>query len=206
VERFCVETALMEGKFEWSQPPARRQRSGDSQATATARAVQTARIRSSASRPSRSTSTATETLSTESKLTADRRGTGSDSGSRTTSLARPRMVVVHGPTRERRRRGIAASRERTTTGRRPMPGNSHHHISPRAGGALMLCWPRGARTLNLPTRQVRRRGAGHRLCSSHPLRRSDGVPRVLRGPRRAGLRRSARSEVGEPCPADRRRR
>ena len=41
-------------------------------------------------------STATETLSTESRLTPDRRGTGSSAGSSTTSLARPRIVVVQG--------------------------------------------------------------------------------------------------------------
>ena len=36
------------------------------------------RIRASASRPNRSTSTATQTLSTESRLTAERRGIGSE--------------------------------------------------------------------------------------------------------------------------------
>ena len=51
--------------------------------------------------------------------------------SRMTSLARPRMVVVHGATRARRSRGMAASRERTTTGRRPTSGSSDHHTSPR---------------------------------------------------------------------------
>ena len=34
----------------------------------------------------------------ESRFTAERRGTGSESGSKTTSLASPRMVVVHGAT------------------------------------------------------------------------------------------------------------
>jgi len=78
-----------------------------------------ARIRVSASRPSRLTNTPTETLSTESRFTAERRGIGSEPGSRTTSLASPRMFVVHGATSARSSRGIAASRESTTTGRRP---------------------------------------------------------------------------------------
>lgn len=168
--------------------------------------MQISRIRASASRPRRSTSTATETLSTESRLTADRRGTGSASGSRTTSLASPRMVVVHGPTRARRRRGIAASRERTTTGRRPMSGSSHHHTSPRAGSGFMTCSPRVATTSGHPTHRVRRQDADRRLRSSRPPRRSDGAPRARRGLRRGGLRPSGRSEVGERHPVDRRRR
>jgi len=107
------------------------------QSTATSRAPQISRIRMSANRPTRLTSTASETLSTESRLTAERRGTGSSPGSRTTSLARPRIVVVHGATSARRCRGITASRDSTTTGRRPISGISHHHTSPRAGSAFM---------------------------------------------------------------------
>ena len=57
-------------------------------------------------------------------------GTGSSPGSRTTSPGRPRIVEVPGATTARRNRAMAASRDRTTTGRRPMPGNSHHHTSP----------------------------------------------------------------------------
>lgn len=68
------------------------------QSTATANAAQISRIRASASRPSRSTSTPRETLSTESRLTAERLGTGSSPGSRTTSLGRARIVVVHAAT------------------------------------------------------------------------------------------------------------
>ena len=52
------------------------------------------------------------------------------------SLTSPRMVVVHGAIRARRCLGITASRDRTTTGRRPTSGSSHHQTSPRAGGAL----------------------------------------------------------------------
>jgi hypothetical protein len=43
-------------------------------------------------------------------------GTGSSVGSRMTSPRRLRIVVVQGAIRVRRRRGITASRERTTTG------------------------------------------------------------------------------------------
>lgn len=126
------------------------------QSTATSSAVQTSRIRSSLSLPSRSTRTATETLSTESRLIEDRLGTGSSAGSTTTSLARPRIVVVHGATSVRFRRGIAASRESTTTGRRPTSGNSHHHTSPRAGKVLelMMLRPPPGRTQDRPRRQA----------------------------------------------------
>ena len=106
------------------------------QSTATSRASQTSRILESAKRPTRSTSTPIETLSTESRFTAERWEIGSSPGSRTTSLARPRMVVVHGATSARRSRGIAASRDRTTTGRRPTSPSSHHHTSPRVGSVV----------------------------------------------------------------------
>lgn len=83
-------------------------------------------MRVSANWPIRSMSTATNTLSTESRLTAERQGTGSSPGSRTTSLARPRTVVVQGQPRRgpaevsrrrgtARRRGAARSRRTRTT-------------------------------------------------------------------------------------------
>jgi hypothetical protein len=125
------------------------------QSTATARAAQTCRIRASASRPSRSTSTATETLSTESRLTTQRRGTGSSPGFRPTSLTRPRIVVVHGAISARRCRGITASRESTTTGRRPISGSSHHHTSPRAGRAFTTARRLPGMTPGRPTRPAR---------------------------------------------------
>jgi hypothetical protein len=53
-------------------------------------------MRSSLRLPIRSMSTPTETLSTESRFTAVRLPTGSSPGSSTTSLASPRIVVVHG--------------------------------------------------------------------------------------------------------------
>jgi hypothetical protein len=109
------------------------------QSTATERAAHICRIRASPSRPRRSTRTATDTLSTESRFTAERRGTGSSLGSRTTSLARPRIVVVHGATTARRSRGMAASRDKTTTGRLPASASSHHQTSPRAG--IGITWP-----------------------------------------------------------------
>jgi hypothetical protein len=65
-------------------------------------------------------------------------GGGSDprQGSRMTSLGRPRMVVVHGATRTRRKRGIATLRDSTMTGLRSVSGNSHHQTSPLAGMGL----------------------------------------------------------------------
>ena len=154
------------------------------QSTATSRAAQMARIRVSASRPSRLTNTAIETLSTESRFTAERRGTGSVSGSRTTSLASPRMVVVQGATSARRRRGIAASRDSTTTGRRRISAISHHHTSPRAGSALTKPQPLGATTLGRPTRRARRTGARRRPHSWHPPRPIDGERVARREPHR----------------------
>jgi hypothetical protein len=159
------------------------------QSTATSRAAQMARIRMSASRPSLLTNTATETLSTESRFTAERRGIGSESGSRMTSLAIPRMVVVHGATSARRSRGIAASRESTTTGRLPISAISHHQTSPRAGSALTRRQRPAAMTPGRPTRRVHQLDARHRRRSSHRARPIDveratpPVPRQ-RGPHR----------------------
>ena len=132
------------------------------QSTATARATQTCSIRRSLRRPSRSTRTPVDTLSTESRLTADRRGTGSSPGSSTTSLGRSRMIVVHGPISVRRSRGIAASRERTTTGRRPMSGSSHHQSSPRAGTGVTTSQLRHGTKRGLPTHLVHRVGGRRR--------------------------------------------
>jgi len=68
------------------------------------------------------------------ELEAERVGTGSSPGSRTTSLARPRIVVVQGATNARRSRGIAASRDRTTTGRRPISART-----PRVAFRCLSC-------------------------------------------------------------------
>ncbi len=107
--------------------------------TATEWAAQISFIRVSRNRPNRLTRMATETLSTESRFTAERRGRGSSGGSSTTSLSSPRIVVVHGATSARRCRGITASRDRTTTGRRPISTISHHHTSPRGGAPSRTC-------------------------------------------------------------------
>jgi len=146
------------------------------QSTATARAAQISRIRVSRTRPNRLTRIEIETLSTESRFTADRRGTGSSPGSSTTSLTSPRIVVVHGATSARRCRGITASRDRTTTGRRPIWAISHHHTSPRAGSAFTTM-PRPVETTpGRPTRLAPRGGARHRRRSSRPPRQSGSGP------------------------------
>jgi hypothetical protein len=103
------------------------------QLTATLSAEQIWRIRPSLRRPILSTKIDIETLSTESRLTAQRRSIGSSPGSRTTSLGRLRIVVVHGAINVRRNLGMAASREITTTGLLCISGNSHHQSSPRSG-------------------------------------------------------------------------
>ncbi len=159
------------------------------QSTAISRASQISRIRVPARRPRRLTKTATETLSTESRLTAERRVIGSEPGSRTTSLASPRMVVVHGATRARRSRGIAASRDSTTTGRRPTSASSHHHTSPRAGNPLMTRPPLAATTPGRPTHPVPQPAARHRRRSRRRPRRIGVERAVPRGPHRSGRRR-----------------
>jgi hypothetical protein len=145
-----------------------------------------ARIRVSASRPSRLTNTATETLSTESRFTTERRGIGSEPGSRTTSLAGPRMVVVHGATSARRSRGIDASRDSTTSGRRPISAISHHHTSPRAGSAPTKRSAPGATMPGRPTRRAHRPGACRRRRSSRPPRPIDDERVMPREPHRRG--------------------
>lgn len=161
------------------------------QSTATPRAAQTCSIRRSLRRPSRSTRTPVDTLSTESRLMADRRGIGSSPGSSTTSLGRSRMVVVHGPISVRRNRGIAASRERTTTGRRPMSESSHHQTSPRAGTGVTMQQLRHGTTRGLPTHPLRQAGGRRtRRCTPSRSLPPGWLERVRRERRRTTLRRS----------------
>lgn len=142
-----------------------------SQSTATSSAAQIWRMRSSLSLPIRSTSTASETLSTESRLTALGRPIGSSSGSSSTSLGRPLIVVVQGATSARRSRGIAASRDNTTTGRRPTSGGSHHQSSPRSGVAIRSLPQRPETMRGRPSRQAPRSDARHKPRTSHRCRR-----------------------------------
>ncbi|KGN36672.1 hypothetical protein N803_04080 [Knoellia subterranea KCTC 19937] len=105
---------------------------GQWQSTATPKAAQTWDIRASLSLPIRSTKVPTETDSTASSAATHGRGTGSLSGLSSTSLGRPRMVVVHGATSVRPNARIATVLESSTTGRRGKCGVSHHHTSPRS--------------------------------------------------------------------------
>lgn len=146
------------------------------QSTATSSARQISAMRTSASRPSRSTRTAIDTLSSESRFTADRVGIGSSLGSSTTSLARPRIVVVHGAMSALRNRGIAAFRERTTTGRRPTSGTSHHHTSPRAGKSVTSLRSPSGSCPDLPTHLARSAGARRTPSSSHRSRPTGARP------------------------------
>jgi hypothetical protein len=160
------------------------------QSTATASAAQICRIRLSANRPRRSMRTAIDTLSTESRLTAERCGMGSSTGSRTTSLARRRIVVVQGATNARRSRGIATSRDRTTTGRLPASASSHHHTSPRAGSVIRR-QPLLAETMQgRPIRPARQSGAP-RTRPHNPRRpqRNGAGQAMPQGLRRSGGRR-----------------
>ena len=123
------------------------------QSTATPSAAQTWLIRALERRPIRSASSATGTDSIESRLTTQSCGTASSPGSSRTSEGKFRMRVVQGATMARRRRCIAAVRERTRTGRRGTSGSSHHHSSPRSitgGSRQRPC----ASSRGLPTRRT----------------------------------------------------
>ena len=146
----------------------------------------------------RSVRTPTDTLSTESRLTAVGRLTGSSPGSRSTSLASPRMVVVHGAMSARRSRGIAASRDRTTTGRRPISGSSHHHSSPRKGKEVMLLRPQIERNGGRPIRLAHRVGVRRRRGSRRRSSPRDFEPAEQRGPRRKERRRCVVGSRFEP--------
>lgn len=186
-------------------PPPQQRSQVSEQSTAIARAAQISRIRESRRRPNRLTSIAIDTLSTESRFTAERRGTGSSAGSSTTSLTSPRIVVVHGATSARRCRGITASRDRTTTGRRPISASSHHHTSPRAGSALTTLLRHAGTTPGRPIRRARRVGARHRRRSSHPPRRSGGGLAELLELRRRAQRPFGPTARSAPGPAATRR-
>jgi hypothetical protein len=169
------------------------------QSTATAKAAQISRIRASDSRPSRWTRTAIETLSMESRFTAVGRGTGSWSGSRRTSLASPRTVVVQGATSARRCRGITASRDSTTAGRRPISASSHHQTSPRAGTSLMRQRLPAAMTPGRPTHPARRPGARRTRRSWHQPQRIGDGPAMLEVPHRRERRQCSPPEDRVHC-------
>lgn len=146
-------------------------------------------------RPRRSVSEPTDTLSTESRLTAERRGTGSSSTSSTTSLGSPRMFVVHGAIKARPRRGIAASRDKTMTGRREISGSSHHQTSPLDGRSFTTTpRPRG-RKPGHPTHRLHRAVVGHRPHRQRRLHVHDAAPAKRREPRRATPRHSTQIEA-----------
>lgn len=164
------------------------------------------RIRVSARRPRRSVRVATGTLSTESRLTTQRFGTGSSSGSSCTSLGSDRIVVVQGAIRLRRRRGMAASRESTATGRRPAPGSSHHQISPRAGSSLTSYWTPAGTRQGCPSRPAGPVVADRMRRMKRRSRRRDVGPAVRPKPGRPSRRRWSRRGCAGRRPTDVHRR
>jgi hypothetical protein len=178
-----------------------------SQAVATASAAQISLIRAPLSTPIRSISTATDTDSTESRLTALLRPIGSSPGSSTTSLGKPRIVVVQGATSARRRRGMAASRDNTTTGRRPICGGSHHHTSPRRGRSFTLRLRHCGTSPDRPTRPLRRWG-GRRTPPRmpHQLPWLDDARAARPEHRRSTRNLTCRREIGGRWLADLHRR
>ncbi len=175
-----------------------RERSSYRQSTATSSAWQISRIRIPLSAPIRSTSTAVDTDSIESRLTAQRRPIGSSSGSSTTSLGRPLIVVVHGATSARRSRGMAASRDRTRTGRRPISGGSHHHSSPWTGTTLTWPKPRVGTKRDRPSHLRRQSGELRtQLRRRHRFRRTGSDREGLSVPHRRVRHRWFRRGAGE---------
>lgn len=169
------------------------------QSTALASAEQTWCIRSPLRRPRRSVNVPTDTLSTESRLTAERRGTGSSPTSSTTSLGSPRMTVVHGAIKARRRRGIATSRDRTTTGRREISGSSHHQTSPLEGCPFTTMPPPCGRSPDHPTHRPHQSDTRRRPHRQRRSDRHDGGRAALQGLHRAAWRRSTLNEAaGHP--------
>jgi hypothetical protein len=95
-------------------------------------------------------------------LTAERIGIGPEPGSRTTSLASPRMMIVHGATTARRSRGIAASRDRTTTGAARPP-------QPHRTAAGVVIEPTTASPVAHRETATQRRAPPHRIDASPAL-------------------------------------
>lgn len=186
------------GRRAHPRAPAPETKPGQWQSTATESASQTARMRSSPRRPSRLTRTPTDTLSTESRLTAHSRGTGSTPGSSTTSLGSPLMVVVHGAITARPSRGIATSRLNTTTGLLPISGSSHHQSSPRRGWSVTTRQRLNGTTQDRPTHRPRRPDARRTRRTNCRSRPADGVPRARRVPGRRARSRRVRPSPHEP--------
>lgn len=182
-------TATGQGGFHAGNCKSRQEKPQSWQSTATASARQISRMRKPLRRPNRSVRNPTDTHSTESRFTAERRGIGSSPGSTTTSLASSLILVVQGATSARRSRGIAESRESTTTGRRDTPGSSHHQTSPLAGSSVTTPLRLRETTLGRPIRPLRRLDARHTPHTSHRFRMRGDGPRGLRGPHREGPRR-----------------
>jgi hypothetical protein len=155
-------------------------------------------MRVSLSRPTLSTSIETATLSTESRFTTHRRLIGSSLGSSTTSLGSPLIVVVHGAIKARRSRAMAASRERTTTGRRGISGNSPHQTSARQGGTFTIHQWRSETQRDFPNRPAHRWGLPHMPHTQHRFQRCDCGAAVLPTPHQIVWRRSPLYEAISP--------
>ena len=99
----------------------------------------------------------------------------------------------------------AMSRDRTTTGRRPISAISHHQTSPRAGIALTTLPRLVGTTPGRPIRLARRVGARRRRRSSRQPRRSGGELAERREPRPRAQRLSSRTARSAHVPAKTRR-
>jgi hypothetical protein len=85
---------------------------------------------------------------------------------------------VHGAISARLSLGIAASRDSTRTGLRPISGSSHHQTSPLDGrGGVLMSWRlRHGTRRDHPMRLAPRVDAGHRQRKTHRSHRLDGEP------------------------------
>jgi len=114
------------------------------------------------------------------------------------------MVVVHGATNVRRNRGMAASREITTTGLLWISGSSHHQSSPRSGIEITRRRHQNETLQGFPTHRSRqsvnrRTRRKQRQSHSHGYER-----RARRGPHRAAWRHLRLNEAAGPSPGDHR--
>ena len=102
--------------------------------------------------------------------------------------------------------GMAASRDSTTTGRRPISGSSHHHTSPRAGGSVTSGPRTGGTMRDRPTHRAPRGDDGRRRGTSSRSRRPGAERAAHAAPRPPGPRRSHLGVDDGPRPRGHHRR
>ena len=114
------------------------------------------------------------------------------------------MIVVHGATNVRRNRGMAASREITTTGLLWISGSSHHQSSPRSGIEVTRRRHQYETLQGFPTHRIHQLGIRRtRRKRSQPHLR-DCERQVRRALRRGASRHLRLNAAAGPSPRDHR--